>query len=125
LTSTRLGRKLASAWRRRQEIRPAPVELVWTRKAREDLIEIFTYIGIDNPPAAERVFDAIQTKAELLITHPRIGVRRPDIRSSARMLVEGSYLVLYETDPDTDKEPIQQVEIVRIVDGRRNLKNIL
>jgi len=41
------------------------------------------------------------------------------------MLIEGSYLILYETQPDTEEGPIEAVEIVRIVDGRRNLKNLL
>jgi plasmid stabilization system protein ParE len=35
------------------------VELVWTPQAREDLIEFYTYIGLDNPSAAERIFDAL------------------------------------------------------------------
>lgn len=101
-----------------------PVELVWTPQAREDLIEIYTYIGLDNPSAAERIFDAVQTKAELLIDYPRLGVRRPEIYPSTRLLIEGPNLILYETHPDSDEGVIDRVEIVRIVDGRRNLKNI-
>jgi toxin ParE1/3/4 len=100
------------------------VDLFWTPAAREDLIEIYTYIGLDNPSAAERIFDAVQAKAELLADYPRLGVRRPDIRPSTRMLIEGPYLILYETHPDSDSGPIDQAEIVRIVDGRRNLKNV-
>jgi len=38
------------------------------------------------------------------------------------MLVERPYLLLYETIPDTDLGPVQAVEIVRVVDGRRDLK---
>jgi toxin ParE1/3/4 len=74
-----------------------PVKLVWTPQAREDLIEIYTYIGLDNPSAADRVFDAVQAKVESLNEYPRLGARRPDIRPSARILLEGPYLVLYET----------------------------
>jgi len=101
-----------------------PVELLWTRLAREDLIEIYTYIGLDSPSAAERIFDAVQAKIELLVNLPRMGVRRPDIRSSTRMLIEGPYLILYETHPDTEEGNVDEVEIVRIVDGRRNLRNL-
>jgi toxin ParE1/3/4 len=101
-----------------------PVDLVWTPQAREDLIEIYTYIGLDNPSAAERIFDALQAKTLLLIEYPRIGVRRPDIRPSTRILIEGQYLVLYETRPDSNEGDIDEVEIVRIVDGRRNLKSL-
>ena len=101
-----------------------PVKLLWTPQAREDLIEIYTYIGLDNPSAAERIFDTIRAKAKLLVNHPRLGVRRPDIRPSTRMSIEGPYLILYETHPDCDEGNIDDVEIVRIVDGRRNLKNL-
>jgi toxin ParE1/3/4 len=51
-------------------------------------------------------------------------MRRPDIRPSTRVLVEGPYLILYETHPDDDEGRIDAVEIVRIVDGRRNLNNM-
>jgi toxin ParE1/3/4 len=101
-----------------------PVDLLWTPQAREDLIEIYTYIGQDNPSAAERIFNSLQSKANLLIEFPRIGIRRPDIRPSTRMLIEGPYLILYETHPDTNEGAIEEVELVRIVDGRRNLKNL-
>ena len=102
-----------------------PVEVVWTPQAREDLIDIYTYIGLDNPSAAERVFDSVQSRAELLAEYPRLGLRRPDIRPSTRLLVQGPYLILYETHPDSDAGDIHAVEIVRIVDGRRDLKNLL
>jgi toxin ParE1/3/4 len=105
-------------------MRHVPVNLFWTPQAREDLIEIYLYIALDNLSAAERVFDAVQAKAESLANFQRMGVRRPDIRPSTRMLVEGPYLILYETYPDSDDGPIDAVEIVRIVDGRRNLKNL-
>jgi toxin ParE1/3/4 len=53
-----------------------------------------------------------------------MGVRRPDIRPSMRMLVEASCLLLYRTDPDTDEGPIGAVEIIRVIDGRRDLRGI-
>jgi len=101
------------------------VDLVWTPQAREDLIQIYTYIAFDNPSAAEHLFDAVQAKVTLLAQHPRLGVRRRDIRPTTRILVEGPYLILYETHPDSDEGPIEEVEIVRIIDGRRHLKSLL
>ena len=96
-------------------------KLVWSPRAREDLLEIYIAIGLDNPDAAERLYTAMESKAELLGRHPRLGVRRPEIHGSARILIEGTYLILYETHPDTDEGPIETVEIVRVVDGRRDL----
>ena len=100
------------------------IELAWSNQARDDLLEIYVMIGLEAPAAAERYFDRIEAKAELLRSQPRMGVRRSDIRPSMRMLVEAPYLLLYRTDPDTDEGPIGSIEIVRIVDGRRDLHAI-
>jgi toxin ParE1/3/4 len=98
--------------------------LLWTPRAREDLLDIYVTIGFDNPSAAERVYTALEEKANLLIGYPRLGVRRPEIAPAARMLVEGVYLVLYEVHPDTDDGPVDEVEIVRVVHGHRDLIRI-
>jgi toxin ParE1/3/4 len=53
-----------------------------------------------------------------------LGVRRPEIRPSVRILVEKPYLILYETRPDTNEGSVNEVEIVRVLDGRRNLTRL-
>ena len=58
-----------------------PVELIWSNQARNDLLEIYVMIGLEQPTAAERYFDRIEAKAELLKSQPRMGVRR--VRYSA------------------------------------------
>ena len=98
--------------------------LYWTNQAREDLLDIYVLIGLEQPAAAERYFDRIEAKAALLVSQPRMGVRRPDIRQAMRMLVEAPYLILYRTEPDTDDGPVEMIEIVRVVDGRRELSHI-
>jgi toxin ParE1/3/4 len=40
------------------------------------------------------------------------------------MLVEGVYLLLYETHPDSDDGPVDEIEIVRVVHGHRDLSRI-
>jgi toxin ParE1/3/4 len=97
--------------------------LLWTPQGREDLLEIYVTIGLDSPAAAERLYTVIEERAGLTI-YPRLGVRRPEIAPTARMLVEGNYLILYETHPNTDDGPIDEVEIVRVVHGRRDLTHI-
>jgi len=64
------GAKRKDGWRRCRKSQPVRVDFVWTPQAREDLIEIYTYIALDNPSAAERVFDAVQNKAQLLANYP-------------------------------------------------------
>lgn len=82
---------------------------------------IYLAIGREQPEAAERYFRRLREKAERLRDHPRIGKRHPEISRSARMLVEAPYVILYETVPDSDEGDIHTVEIVRVVDGRRDL----
>jgi toxin ParE1/3/4 len=100
------------------------IELSWHPQARKDLLEIYVTIGLDNPEAAERLYTAIEAKADMLVQFPRRGPRRANIRPAARMLVEGPYLILYETHPDTDEGLVNAVEIVRVVDGRRDLTSL-
>ncbi len=102
-----------------------PTELIWSNQARTDLLEIYVMIGLEQPAAAERYFDRIEAKVNLLRSQPRIGVRRSDIRPAMRMLVEAPYLILYRTEPDTDEGPVVAVEIIRVVDGRRELLHLL
>jgi len=87
-----------------------PADLVWRPQARQDLLDIYEVIGLDNPMAAERIYDIIEAKTQVLLDHPRLGPRRPDLRPSARMLVEGAYLILFETHPDADEGPGQSGE---------------
>ena len=100
---------------------PMSTELVWSPQAREDLLDIYVYIGLDNPTAAEKLYTAIEVTAGHLAELPRLGTRRPEISATARVLIEGTYLILYETHPDTDEGQVERVEIVRVVDGRRDL----
>ena len=83
-------------------------KLLWSLQAREDLLNIYVTIGRDNADAAERLYSAIEAKADLLVKHPRIGVRRPEIRPTARILIEDPYLILYETRPDVDELPVRE-----------------
>lgn len=100
------------------------IKLVWSNQAREDLLDIYVLIGLKDPAAAERYFDRIDAKIEILQSRPRIGVRRPDIRAGMRMLVEAPYVILYRIEPDTDDGPVTAVEIIRIIDGRRDLAHL-
>jgi toxin ParE1/3/4 len=87
-------------------------------------LDIYLTIGLDNPTAAEQFFTTIEAKADLLSSQPRLGPRCPEIRPSTRFLVERPYLVLYETHPDTGDGPLEKVEIVRVIDGRRDLTSL-
>lgn len=96
-------------------------EVVWLRSARQELEEIAAYIAVDSEAAAKRLVQRLNRKAGLLSDFPRLGPRRSDIGLSMRMLLEGPYLLLYRTVPDDDDAEVVEVEIVSVVDGRRDL----
>jgi toxin ParE1/3/4 len=98
--------------------------VVISPNAYRDLEEIWFTIAAENPSIATRVVRAIGVKIDRLADHPRPGPRRADIRPSMRMLVEERYLILFETHPDRDEGAVDEVEIVRVVDGRRDLTNL-
>ena len=96
-----------------------------TPAAETDLQEIWLAIAVENEHAATKVLRAIGDKIGLLADQPRIGPRREDIRPATRLLLEGPYLILYETDPNTDEGLVDIATIVRVIDGRRDLKALI
>jgi toxin ParE1/3/4 len=124
-TSTHCDVKVETACERYPPAATVTAEVVWTKLAREDLISLYIALGTKNPDAAERLYDRIERRAEQLAWQPRLGPRRPDIRTTLRVLVEAPHLILYETIPDSEDQPVEMVEIVRVLDGRRDLGALL
>ena len=98
--------------------------VVWSRLARQQLLDLYVATGLLNVTAAERLYESIKIRVGRLAIHPRLGRRRTDIRPRSRISVVPPYLILYEVIPDEDDAPVQIVEIVAIVHGRRNLAKI-
>jgi toxin ParE1/3/4 len=91
-------------------------ELFISRRAEQELRQIWRYIAAENPAAADRLLLRIDTKLQVLRDFPGIGTLRDDIRPGLRMLVEGNYLLLYEYAAANGT-----VELISVVDGRRDL----
>ncbi|MGH6931050.1 MAG: type II toxin-antitoxin system RelE/ParE family toxin [Dongiaceae bacterium] len=77
-------------------------------------MHIWLDIARDDPKAADRMFDRLESRCSELAAHPRLGRTRPDIAVGARCLVVEPYLILYRILGG-------DVEIVRVVHGARNL----
>ena len=88
-----------------------------TRQARRDLIGIWDHIAADNPAAADDLLDRIDEGCVGLLEHPRLGPARDDIRPGRGYRIVGEYVVLYRLVGE-------DVEIVRVVHGRRDLFNL-
>jgi toxin ParE1/3/4 len=86
-------------------------------KARDDLLDIWLTVAGSNQAAADRLFDRLETRIQILAQWPEIGTPVPAIASDARMLVERPYLIFYRVIPDG-------VQIVRILHGARDIDSV-
>ncbi len=99
-------------------------EIRRTKQVQQDIIDIYTYIGLRNSDAAERVVDAIERSIDGLKDFPGIGSvwSASDPRLSGMRVVPVSpyrnYLVFFR--------PIEnRVDIYRVVHGARKLDRIV
>ena len=92
--------------------------VVFTVRAREDLLDIWLYVAAHNSEAvADRVYDSIEQSCRLLSDHPQLGRARPEIQPEARSLVIERWLALYRVTENG-------AQIVRIIDAARDLSAI-
>jgi toxin ParE1/3/4 len=92
-------------------------KILRTKRARQDLIDIWRHVAEDSPEAGDGLLDAIDAKCQLLASHPSLGPERNDIREGLRYIRAGQYLVLYQVAG-------QAVRIVRVLHGRRDLHGV-
>lgn len=69
----------------------------WRLQARADLLAIVDYISDDNPDAAQRLKDEIETKASKLPEHPRL-YKSGRVDDTREMVVRPNYIVVYTED---------------------------
>ncbi len=92
--------------------------LIVSREAAADLERIGDDIAQYSPLAAERTIARLEEISRLLRDFPRIGAIRDDIEAGMRIFPVGNHLVLFRALEDG-------VQIVRVVDGRRDLSSML
>jgi toxin ParE1/3/4 len=94
-------------------------KVVRTHLVDQQLAGIWRDIAGENEGAADRVLHRIDQRLRHLTEFPLMGPLREDIRPQARMLIEPPFLVLYDYHAE-----IGVVEIVAVVDGRRDLRDL-
>jgi toxin ParE1/3/4 len=92
--------------------------LVITPQAARDIEDIGDYIAQHNPTAARKLIERINGVFHGLSFNPLLGIARTEIREGMRSFPIGHYLILYRVDAE-------EILIVRLIDARRDLKNIL
>jgi plasmid stabilization system protein ParE len=96
-------------------------QLKWTVEALDWLEDIYSYIALDNPSAADKVVDGIVAKAELLVTFPEIGSRLRSVpEGEVRMVLYGHYRIAYLRHGERDV-----VEILGVFHGALDIERYL
>lgn len=91
------------------------MELTWARRAIRDLDDIESYIGRDDPGAAERWIERLITLAESLPAAPLRGRMVPQFgRGDIREVFQASYRLIYRV---TDT----RLEVLAVIEGHRRL----
>jgi plasmid stabilization system protein ParE len=95
---------------------------VLTPLAKADIFDIWSYIAEDSEDAADRVEQAIYAACEFVAETPMCGHSRPDLTTRSlrfwTVTRYPNYAVVYraETTP---------IEIVAVMQGKRNIRRIL
>ena len=70
-----------------------------TPRAEQDLRDIWHSIAADNETAADALLTPILGRLELAVGQPHMGAARPELSATARILIEGRYVIIYEPMP--------------------------
>lgn len=97
--------------------------VVWTAVALADVERLAAYLLDESPRRADVILERIMTRAESLDRLPQRGRTPPELRSIGdrtwREIQEKPWRILYRIAGP------QRVEIHGVIDGRRNLMDVL
>ena len=91
--------------------------LIRSKQSEQDLIGIWRHIAADNPTAATRWLERIDSRIQSLINHPFMGENQPQFGENTRRIIEGSYLIFYDVLPDA-------IHVLRVFHGARKLDEL-
>jgi len=97
-------------------------KLKWTQNAKDDLLNIVSYIKEDSPSIAKEVYQRLKTKAHSSNFFPLKGRIVPELQKEGintfRELIDSPWRIIYRVGDDT-------VYIMAIFDSRQNLEEVL
>ena len=94
------------------------MRIVWSRDAKRDLLQIWNYLAREASFArADERIEKIRQTAQLLSQWPFSGRIREALLPGMRSIAAPPHVIFYRVRDDA-------VEIVRVVDGRRDIEAI-
>lgn len=94
------------------------LKIIFNSLAQEDLVEIFEYIALDNPIAADQVLDKIDNAIVMLADFPDAGRERPEIDTGLKSFPVSNYIIFYQHDET-------QLEVIRVLHAARDMERLL
>ena len=89
------------------------MKLVWTQRARADLLAIGDYIAEDNPHAARRWVEKLRDRAQKAAQMPGAGRMVPEVGSQdVREVFVRTYRIVYKVRQ-------RQIDVLTVFEGRR------
>ncbi len=92
--------------------------VVFHPSARQDLLDIETYIAEDNPIESAGFVAFLEQECKVISAYPHMGVARPDLALHIRMFPIKDYLILYQP---TEKG----IEVIHIVHASRDINTLI
>jgi plasmid stabilization system protein ParE len=97
------------------------LQVVWSVTARAELVAIIKYIAErDGALNAEKVHARINETVNTLAFMPTVGRKKPYLESESRVFTAPPWLIVYRPLPNQEG-----IRVQRIIDGRRNVPNVL
>lgn len=93
------------------------MERVVTDEAVADLDDLWAWIAVDDPAAADRNIEQLWSDCERLRSFPELGRAREDLAPGVRTLVRGDCLVAYRIVGTT-------LQVLRFIRGERDLRRV-
>ncbi|MFO7599637.1 MAG: type II toxin-antitoxin system RelE/ParE family toxin [Candidatus Desulfacyla sp.] len=97
-------------------------EIVWARRAEDDLREIVDYIAADSPANALTILRKIKEEASSLCTMPERCRIVPELKDHGilhyRELIVSPWRIMFRIEG-------MKVYVLSVLDGRRNIEDIL
>lgn len=96
------------------------VNIIWSKKSKDDLKSIYTYIAKNSEFFAKKTRDELYERTLILKDYPEIGKIIPEFElEHIRELIEGNYRIIYKISSPKD------VEIITIWHSARDLRKQL
>ncbi len=94
------------------------MKLLWTSRARNDLVEIAKYIASDNPRAASRWIDRLRDQIQKAKEFPQVGRVVPEFgRDDIREIVVKNYRIVYRVHK-------QEIHVLTVFEGHLFMRPI-